>query len=438
MHSASRLLVRPLPRGPESHLSIPGPAQSQRFSSQGSQSQRNEPSSFSDQVTSAIGAVAKRLSEHEHTIVEQGEVIKRLEAKLDTSLENEAALRDQLAQHHTRLEALEELKRVPETLKTLVAGFHTQMQDALDAQAIGTRQLLQAELGRFRSSLLEQPSPGPAVSSAPASLHPTSRSQAVAAISPSSLAQPLASPPAPPSRSGCSTGNAMSGRRTNQTVGARKRKLPIEELPPSHHVTSQPSASCARTTSTTSDPSHRHHLQAPRARPWCTLFDAAPDATRELHDLPFVAAEEEEEEEEEDADGGNRATNKAESEAQSGDLSSDAEALDLFEDDGHALADKPCAAPPLLSPPSAVKRPSPSSGSSSRYTPFSVDLAKEPLNPLDYANLAPVNLFTLPAATIDQAKIQRTFGPSATERRDFRLGEPARRQALHGMRGENA
>ena len=196
----------------------------------------------------------------------------------------------------------------------------------------------------------------------------------------------------------------------------------------------------------------RCHPQEPlssRERTWYTLNEVPPEVVggRGGGGAAQPAAEEEDYDDDDEED------DDEEEDSDEPGLDGGVEAMDLFgdgDDDAAPPTSTPPAVPARVVPPSASAVPPPaagastlsppaaagggahakspasnksSSGASSHYTPFSVDLARDTKGPIDYATLEPLSLF--PAADA-----KRTVAPTEEERRDYRMSESARRQAL--------
>lgn len=207
---------------------------SQRSSQDGSVSRFSHsgrpPRSRSNDDARALAAVTKRVADHESALADQSWTIKRLEQKLDASLEAQATLRDQLIEQRG---AISELRSMPEMMCSLVAGLRQQISDGQAAQEESTRSLINAEFGRVRASFMLNESQA---SASQRSLLATSTSQRSLGLPPSSSQRaflaPSASPPServqlmsgaspmPPEHSAAKSG----GGRSNATVG-RKRRL---------------------------------------------------------------------------------------------------------------------------------------------------------------------------------------------------------------------
>ena len=89
-------------------------------------------------------AVVLRVAEHTQQLTEQGSLIKRLEAMVAQSVEAQAKLSREL----------DEWKRAPEMMQTLVAGLRQQLQEVQASQAETTRAMINTEFASIRQSLL--------------------------------------------------------------------------------------------------------------------------------------------------------------------------------------------------------------------------------------------------------------------------------------------
>jgi hypothetical protein len=151
--SAAQRLLRPSPGlGPARHASL---SHGLASASQRSESQRSDdsglgPRSVRSSSTAAApsksllfpsaafagaehAALSKRVADHQALLLEQAATIKRLETKLDQSLEAQSQLRASLEHDLADVRGA-----LPEMMRDLVAGLRQQMHEAARAQADDT------------------------------------------------------------------------------------------------------------------------------------------------------------------------------------------------------------------------------------------------------------------------------------------------------------
>ena len=403
-------------------------------------------------------ALCRRVQDHQAALTEQAALIKRLEAKLDRSLEAQSQFRQQV-EH----ELADVRGALPEMMRTLVGSLRDQITQSITDEFARLASSL-AHDQRKRESAAAAASP-PLATPPNAVLPPTPHS-AAPPHTPSHAPTRKSSPsgaPHPPSRhrpatvvepSPPSAGTAAPLHPPQQAARGRKRKV----LSLSEHAPQPPVAAAAAAAEEEADDEDD---APPQPRAWGTLLDLRLPA-----DAPAAAADKYEEGDE----GGTSASGEEEDEEL---LYDD---FDLFEHDGggggggEAEASggrvTPSAPPPSRAqsaPPSAYhttpihqhkKTPSPQgsagSASSSHYTPISLPSRQYSPNDGSAPNASRhavasscagrlEKLFDGMETAIDRAAggllATRAVGPNDSERRDCRLSEYGRTQHMQMSMG---
>jgi hypothetical protein len=410
-----------------SQLSAGSFSQSQDDGTASASSRFRAVSNPNDADKRALRAIAKRVSDHEQLIRDQSVLIKQLGAKLDQSLTAQAQLRELVQQERS---ANNEIRTMPETMRTLVGELRQQLQVAQSSQVESTRSMINSQFAAIRASLTVAPpdcGSSPAASSPPAqpfsggalapffqSTHSTPPGSAAPALHYGHHAQhDLAYPPYAPPPSFHSPHQPSSAQPAPPapsrpaTVGRKRRLLTMSEASGRASTPSTPGPACTLSDVRHAEPDHHEN----RSHHW---------------------SQGEEEEEEDDYD----------DESAMLDRGPPAEAFDLFAEDG------PPSIPPISSPPPAAacsSPPPPPSAASSHYTPASADFSgaatpegvaaarRQASSRTDSLPLAIALFAASGAASGGSSCTRRSVAPSDSERRDCRLEHPGRREALKAM-----
>ena len=418
------------------------------------------------------------MCEQEKTLASQNATIKRLEAKLDASLTEQVTLHEQVAQHRA---TLDDLRSVPEMMRSLVSGLRQQLAESQASQADATRKEIANEFGRMRAALLLTSHHGSPAASQPLGSQPLG-SQPLGSQPLGSQplgSQPLGSQPLGSQPLGSSTGNARlsqcsascgapspvssSMSHVHPSLEVSPPEAPIRSAPASAHTSGRSVATHVRkrqlqlvrehpaAEALHNPPCYQHHHAQHVPKHMLSAQPPQPQPPQQQH--PYQQQHwhrpssdvSRDDEQGDDNDG---------CDDDSG--SEEAEEMDLFGDgdDGsgggsdHVVPSalqparpssaapamlRPVIAPPFSrthSPPNAnvPKSSPPSSTASSHYTPFSVDLSREPPHTAagSGGDLAPLTLFGGPPPG-------RRMAPTEGESRSYHVDGAARQHTLQAM-----